>query len=196
MQHVPKRLLVAIAVLGLLACENADSPATRAQGQALASAVFPLKKSSDGKYLTDSSSPPTPFFVTGFTPHTIVTDIDPGTNHSNYDLIFSTRASLGFNAAWVEALVNDYIYNYSTGCTFDGICPFTGTISTSDCTGYNKGTMAHCYDFRTVNPAYFARLDQVIDSAAANGIAVFLTPVDTGGWLYHLIANSAIDAAT
>jgi hypothetical protein len=127
----------------------------------------------------------------------MVTNIDPGPNGANYDLMFSTRAALGFNAVWVQALVNDYIWNVSTGCTFDGICPFSSTIPASDCTADRSGTMPRCYDFHTDrNEAYFARLDQVIASAAANGIVVFLTPVDTAGWRGHLVANAAIDPAS
>ena len=89
-------------------------------------AVYPIKASPNQRYLVDQNGQP--FLLMGFTEHNIVTNIDPGVNSANYQTIFQTRASMGFNAVWVEALVNDYLHNPS-GCTFDGICPFIGTNS-------------------------------------------------------------------
>jgi hypothetical protein len=58
------------------------------------------------------------------------------------------------------------------GSTPDGIVPFT-----------KPG------DLTTPNPVYFRRVDNVLKIAAAHGMVVLLTPVETSGWLETLRAN-------
>jgi chitodextrinase len=85
---------------------------------------------------------------------------------------FANRQSLGFNSAWISILCDPYISCSSTGTTVDGIPAFT-----------TPGNLA------TPNPAYFQRVDDMINLAAQYGITVFLDPIETGGWLNTLESN-------
>src|SRR4029077_21109900 len=44
-------------------------------------------------------------------------------------------------------------------------------------------------DLSTPNPAYFKRVDDMLNLAAKHGITVFLDPAETGSWLSVLIRN-------
>ena len=65
------------------------------------------------------------------------------------------------------------------GTTVDGIEPFT-----------TPG------DLSTPNPKYFARADAIVRLAERSRMAVFLDPIETGGWLGVLRANGAKKAYT
>jgi chitodextrinase len=87
---------------------------------------------------------------------------------------FADRQANGFNSAWINLLCNTYTGGRSDGSTYDGIVPFT-----------TPG------DLSTPNPAYFQRVDDMINLAAKYNIAVFLDPIETGGWLSTLESNGA-----
>ena len=80
------------------------SPPSRCQKKGAGPSIR-LKASPNQRYLVDQNGQP--FLLMGFTEHNIVTNIDPGVNSANYQTIFQTRASMGFNAVWVEGPVND-----------------------------------------------------------------------------------------
>ena len=67
----------------------------------------------------------------------------------------------------------------SDGRTWDGIAPFTSGSSPSN------------YDLSTPNPAYFQRVDDIINLAAAHGLLVVLDPIETGSWLTTMQNNGA-----
>lgn len=127
---------------------------------------FPLAASANKRSLIGSNG--VPFLLMGDAPHSLVVNLTP----AQMDQYFADRQAHGFNAAWVEVLDKTYTGGRADGSTYDGILPFT-----------SPG------DLSTPNPAYFARLDYAVQSAAGHGIALFLTPLDQGGWLGTLQAN-------
>ena len=78
---------------------------------------------------------------------------------------------------WINLLCDDYTGGRPDGTTYDGIAPFT-----------KPG------DLSTPNPAYFARVDAMIRLAAKHRLAVFLDPIETGGWLKVLRSNGTAKA--
>jgi hypothetical protein len=139
--------------------------------------VYPIKPSGDGRTLVNQHGDP--FLLIADAPQCLTAKLSP----ADMDVYFSTRAQQGFNAAWVNALCDGYTGGNADGTTFDGIAPFTGMLSGSQ-----------TYDLGTPNPAFFARVDAAVASAAANGIVVFLDPAETGGWLDTLKANGVTAA--
>ena len=86
----------------------------------------------------------------------------------------ANRERYGINTLWVELLCNNKTACNSDGTTFDGIPPFTvpGDISAP-------------------NPAYFQRVDDMLNIAAAHGIMILLDAVETDGWLATFKLNGA-----
>jgi hypothetical protein len=133
--------------------------------------VYPIKVSSNGRYLVDQNN--APFLVTGDSARSLVGNISP----ADADAYFSARQAQGFNTIWINLLCNDGTGCRSDGNTFDGIPPFT-----------TPGNLL------TPNEAYFARVDQVLNLAAAHGITVMLDPAETRGWLSVLLANGVANS--
>jgi Protein of unknown function (DUF4038)/Putative collagen-binding domain of a collagenase len=73
---------------------------------------------------------------------------------------------------WINLLCQTYTGGRANGATYDGIKPFL-----------TPG------DLSRPNPAYFKRVTDIIRLAARYDIAVFLDPIETGGWLKTLLAN-------
>ncbi len=128
--------------------------------------AFPLKSSKNRRYLVDQRN--TPFLLVGDSPQAMIGNLSVRDAAS----FIANRKAAGFNALWVNLLCATYTGCRDDGTTFDGIAPFTtpGDLSTPD-------------------PAYFARADAIIRLAARAGIAVFLNPIETGGWLTVLRNN-------
>jgi hypothetical protein len=129
-------------------------------------AVYPLKVGPTRRYLIDRDG--RPFLVVGDSPQALIARESPG--RAAY--FFADRKAAGFNSVWINLLCDTYTGGRADGKTYDGIAPFM-----------TPGDLA------TPNPAYFARADQMIRLAAANGLAVFLDPIETGGWLHVLRSN-------
>src|SRR4029079_19088147 len=77
---------------------------------------------------------------------------------------------------WVNLLCNDGTAGRSDGSTYDGILPFTGYLP-----GHTGDV--RWYDLSMPNPAFFARVDGMIDDAARYGLVLLLDPAETIGWL-------------
>jgi hypothetical protein len=88
------------------------------------------------------------------------------------DRFFANREAAGFNSVWINLLCDTYTAGRPDGDTYDGIAPFS-----------TPG------DLSTPNPAYFARVGDMIRLAAMHRLAVFLDPIETGGWLDVLRRN-------
>jgi Protein of unknown function (DUF4038)/Putative collagen-binding domain of a collagenase len=136
-----------------------------------ATPVYPLKASSNNRYLVDQNN--APFLMVGDAPQTLIANL----SEMDADRYMANRARYGINTLWINLLCN-----YSDGCnkdatTFDGIPPFTvvGDISTP-------------------NPAYFQRANDMINIAAAHGMVVLLDPIETSSWLDVLRANGTAKA--
>ena len=128
--------------------------------------VYPLKLSSNRRYLVDQRN--VPFMIVGDSPQSMIGNL----SLKDAAAYIANRKAAGFNALWVDLLCAKYTGCRADGTTFDGIKPFK-----------TPG------DLSTPNPAYFARADAMIRLAAKAGMVVFLDPIETGGWLGVLRNN-------
>jgi Protein of unknown function (DUF4038)/Putative collagen-binding domain of a collagenase len=128
--------------------------------------VYPLKLSSNRRYLVDQRN--VPFMIVGDSPQALIGNL--GVKDAAHYI--ANRKAAGFNTLWVNLLCAKYTGCRDDGTTFDGIKPFR-----------NPG------DLSTPNPPYFARADAIIRLAAKAGIVVLLDPIETGGWLNVLRKN-------
>ncbi len=134
---------------------------------------YPLRASSNNRYLVDQKG--NPFLLTGDSPQALIGNVSE-TDASTY---FANRAAKGFNAVWINLLCGSYTGCNANGTTYDGIAPFT------------SGSSPSTYDLSKPNPAYFQRVDDMVNLAAQNGLTVFLDPIETGAWLVTLQNNGA-----
>jgi hypothetical protein len=156
--------VVAIDALGndsaSSATSNAVTPSAALPGFSFANSI-----SANHRFLLDQNG--SPYLIVGDSPHALLGNV----SQSDTDKYFADRQAHHVNAAWVDLLCTTY-----TGCssvnTYDGVAPFTTP-----------------YDLSTPNPAYFQRVDAMLNLAAKHGITVFLDPAETGGWLGTLTAN-------
>jgi uncharacterized repeat protein (TIGR01451 family) len=140
--------------------------------------AFPLKVSSNGRYLVDQNG--VPFLMVGDSPQSAIGNL----SLSEAQRYFADREAHGFNTVWINLLCDAYTACNSNGTTYDGIAPFT------------SGSGPTSYDVSTENPAYFTRADSILNAAAADGLTVMLDPIETGGsqasgWLQTLRNNGA-----
>lgn len=147
-------LASALASMDMIAGDLAMAGITAATSQSPLHATYPVGLSADKRYLVDPNNHPV--FIVGESAWALVTQL----SDSDVDLYLSDRASRGFNVIWVAAVDNASQANPP----FDhyGNAPFNGA------------------DFTTENPAYWAHVDHVLQRAAANGIAVLLSPAFVG----------------
>jgi hypothetical protein len=132
----------------------------------VAAVAYPLKTSSVGRYLVDQNN--VPFMIVGDSPQSLIVNL----SEADAAAYFADRMAAGFNSVWINLLCNTYTGGNPNGTTFDGIAPFT-----------TAG------DLSTPNPAYFQRVDDMINLAERYGLTVFLDPIETGGWLATLENN-------
>jgi Protein of unknown function (DUF4038)/Putative collagen-binding domain of a collagenase len=134
-------------------------------------AAFPLRVGPAGRYLVDRNG--RPFLIVGDSPQALIAQL----SLAQADRFFANREAAGFNSMWINLLCDEYTGGRADGTTYDGIAPFTtpGNLSTP-------------------NPAYFARVDDMIGLAARHGLEVFLDPIETGGWLNVLQSNGSTRA--
>jgi len=135
-------------------------------------AVYPVKKSANGRYLVDQND--VPCLIVGESPQALIVNI----TEAEAETFFANRSTHGFNTGWINLLCATYTGGRADGSMLDGTLPFTGTIpSTSS------------YDLATPNEAYFAHVDRILDLAAAYGLQVLLDPIETGSWLAVMLDN-------
>ena len=150
-------------------------------GPSLSSAVppvYPLKQSPNKRYLVDQSN--APCLLIGESPQALTVNL----TNNEAALFFTNRSSHGFNTVWVNLLCARYTGGRSDASTVDHIVPFTGTVPASVTTGDTTN-----YDLTKPNEAFFARVDQMINLAAQQGIQVLLDPCETGGFLTVMLNN-------
>jgi Protein of unknown function (DUF4038)/Putative collagen-binding domain of a collagenase len=133
--------------------------------------VFPLQVDSTRRYLIDQRSQP--FLIVGDSPQAMVVNL----SEQQAAQFLANRRRAGFNSVWVNLLCDKYTGGRDDGSTYDGIQPFQ-TVG----------------DLSTPNEAYFERVDAIVRLAADQGLAVFLDPIETGGWLETLRRNGAAKA--
>ncbi len=140
--------------------------------------TLPLMVSADKRYLTGSNG--VPFMVAGDSPQCLSANLST----ANMNAYFTARAQQGFNASWVNLLCTLYTGGRADASTYDGVLPFTGTIS------------GGLYDLSKPNPTYFARVDALFAAAAAHGTVVFADPIEFGGFWQTIQGNSAAAASS
>jgi hypothetical protein len=121
--------------------------------------TYPLKVSSDKRYLVDQKS--VPVMIVGDSAWSLITNLTEA-QAANY---FADRKANGFNTVLLSLFVGDGIFGRSDFSTYDGTVPFT-----------TPG------DLSTPNPAYFQRVDEMINLATSFGLCVFLNPIENYGW--------------
>jgi hypothetical protein len=134
---------------------------------------FPSGVSADHRYLIDQRGKP--YMIVGDSAWSLSTNLTP----AEMATYFANRQVHGFNTVLVGVLTDSYINGIGgdTMRTYDGIKPFTTGDSDSN------------YDLSTPNPAYFARIETVVHTAARYGITVMLDPAETGDLVPLLVAN-------
>jgi hypothetical protein len=141
--------------------------------------TYPIKASTNGRYLVDKNN--VPFLITGDAPHSLVGNLTE-VEATRY---FVDRAKFGINGLWVEIMCGTYVgCSDESGKTPDGIAPFL------------SGSNSRNYDISTPNPAYFQRVDDMVNLAAQSGITIFLDPVETAGWIGAVQASGQQKALT
>jgi Protein of unknown function (DUF4038)/Putative collagen-binding domain of a collagenase len=137
-----------------------------------AAPAYPIKKSSNNRYLVDQNN--VPFLMIGDSPQALIVNLTEAEAAS----FFADRAALGFNTMWINLLCATYTGGRADASTIDNIKPFTATIPTTS-----------SYDLSKTNEAYFARVDHILNLAAQNGIQVLLDPAETGSFLSVMLDN-------
>lgn len=133
--------------------------------------AFPLKVGPTGRYLVDRDG--RPFLIVGDSPQALIGDV----SEARASRFLANREAAGFNSMWINLLCDHYTACRADGDTYDGIAPFR-----------------KAGDLATPNPTYFARVDAVLRLAAEHKLAVFLDPIETGGWLGVLRRNGLAEA--
>jgi hypothetical protein len=146
----------------------AGRPAIRAAANA--APAFPLKASSNKRYLVDQNN--VPFLMVGDSPQGMMA-IQP----SDAATYLANRQAAGINTLWIDLLCS----------TYSGVCPSINSYN-----GTPPFTTAG--DLSTPNPTYFAQADSLINLAAQYGMLVVLAPIETGYWLPTLRANGTTKA--
>ncbi len=155
---------------------QSGSQGTGNSGGPLLVPTFPIKASTNQRYLIDQNG--IPFLIVGDAPHAMFANISVADARA----YIADRAAYGINALWCELLVNTYVGGRPDGSTYDGIKPFTRNLPE----GY--------YDVTSPNPEYFTRVDQMISIAASYNIVILLDSLETGGWLGVFAANGDANA--
>jgi Protein of unknown function (DUF4038)/Putative collagen-binding domain of a collagenase len=168
-----RTVAIALAALGTViggaAAAGSSHPrveALRLAASAQAGYVYPLKLSSNRRYLVDQRG--RPFMIVGDSPQAMIGNL----TLQDAATFIADRKAAGFNSLLVDLLCAKYTGCRDDGSTIDGVKPFT-----------TPG------DLSTPNPAYFARAETFIRLAAGAGMVVFLDPIETGGWLGTLKSN-------
>ncbi len=160
-------VIAALVLLAASASAQAPRPAARIHPKREPpGAAYPLHPSLNHRYLVDSNG--APFLMIGDSPQALIVNL----SEADADAYFADRQAAGFDTVWVNLLCATYTGGRPDGSTFDGILPFT----TPD-------------DVSTPNPSYFARVDHMLQLAAAHGILVVLDPAETGSFLSVLLDN-------
>ena len=133
---------------------------------------FPIKASSNGRYLVDQNN--VPFYMMADAGHHLVCNLA----QSSWPAYFSNRQSKGYNATGVFApFAGSNCANGGNGSAFDGKMPFT------------TGSGPSSFDLSTPNNAFWSEVDTLITEAASNGLVVVLNPLDTQQFLVTMQNN-------
>jgi hypothetical protein len=166
-----RKLFLSAAIALVMAAGSLATAATpanddAAESNARVSPTYPLRVSANHRYLVDDNG--VPFLIVGDSPQTLTVNVSQE-DAAGY---IANRKRYGINSLWINILCNWPKICRENGATFDGIVPFLNQD-----------------DLSAPNPEYFSRVDEIIRQAAAGGMAVFLDPIETSGWLSILRTN-------
>jgi len=171
---------LAILILGTSLICSAQAP------------VFPLKKSTNGRYLVDQNNKPFP--ILGRTAW-FVTSLPV----NDYKTFISNTVSHGYNSIEFHVINHDPRGNHPP-FNGNGDKPFLKRLDGSDWTGslVYTDTTAQAPDLTTPNEAYWKYVDTFLAYCESKGIMVFMFPAYVGyansnqGWMPELVANGAV----
>jgi len=146
-----------------------SSPFTITTAAAANQPIYPLKLSSNGRYLVDQNN--IPFLIVGEDAFTLSVML----SNAEVNTYLADRAARGYNAIWWASI--DNFDQPNAPKDFFGNTPFDGAY------------------FTNFDTAYWAHQDSVIQQAAAYGITVFLNVsfpgfASNGYDLAHILASS------
>jgi len=133
--------------------------------------AWPTSVSANGRYLLDQVG--RPYLVAGDSPQGLFVTM----SQEQAEDYFADRRAGGFNALWINSLVPPDQGGHPNDATYDGITPFQ-----------------KAGDLATPNPPYWDRVEQMVAAARAEGLTIWLTPVETCGHL-QLLRDNGIDKA-
>jgi Protein of unknown function (DUF4038)/Putative collagen-binding domain of a collagenase len=160
---------VAVLVSAVAGCASDDDSAGTTPTSLPApptKVAFPVAVSENKRYLLDQDG--NPWMMNGDSPQCLSANLSV----ADMEYFFANRASHGFNAAWVNLICGPYTHGRDDASTFDGIKPFTDDK-----------------DLATPNPAYWERMDTMVDLAKKYGITLILDPAETGTFIDLLTQN-------
>ena len=171
LHHIPPRTLA----IGLSLAIAASA------GRVEAATAFPLRVSTDRRYLVDQNG--MPFFMIGDSAQTASINL----TQSEFQSYIDTRVSQGFNTIYIEFITK--IAGYHVPADINQNYPFTTQLGGGT---YNSGSQTP--DFTTPNDTYFAALEQKVAYAASKGVYVWLAMALADphqyGWYNEIGANS------
>ena len=177
-------MLTAVIVLSGFGAINArmEAIAQRSQSSAVKPVAYPLRLSSNHRYLIDQNGKP--FLIVGDSPQDLMSRL----TEEEADNYFADRQAHGFNTmGWIDVTCAGKDSPDNTDSrTVDGILPFTGHVP--------GGTSYEYYDLSKPNEDYFRRLDHIVIMAGKHNLLVFLDPMETNGWLPTLRNNGLTSA--
>lgn len=143
--------------------------------------AFPLRASSDGRYLEDQNG--TPFLIMGDSPQGIIASL----TLNEVDTYLTNRETYGFNTLWINLLSRGQTGGPNNGATPDGYVPFTGYLS-----GGIGNPEYYNLDLRNQN--YFNRAKDIVRMAAERDMLVILDPIETMDFL-GVLQHNGLDNA-
>ena len=152
-------------------------------------AVFPVKYSSNGRYLVDQND--TPFPIMGRTAWFVVS-----LSVGDYHIFIDDTAARGYSAIELHVVNHDGRGNHPP-FNGNGDLPFLNRLNGTSWNGsLNYGNInSEAPDFTTPNEAYWSFVDGFLSYCESKGVLVFLFPAYVGyvggsqGWMQEIVAN-------
>src|SRR5688572_20181341 len=153
--------------------------------------VYPLKKSSNARYLVDQNNKPFP--ILGRTAWFVIS-----LSVSDYHTFIDNTVSHGYNSIEFHVLNHDPRGNHPP-FNGNGDMPFLKRVDGSDWDGslVYTDTTAQAPDLTSPNEAYWKYVDSFLSYCESKGLLVFMFPAYVGyansnqGWMPELVANGA-----
>ena len=144
---------------------------------------FPLKVSSNGRFLETANNQP--FLMVGDTNWGLIQNYST----RNAEAYLADRASQGFNA--LLATLTCVVYD---SCTNSNGYAYNDSGDSYNLAPFTSGTDPTTYDISTPNSAYFAKAHAIVAQAKADGIEMILNPLstdncNTDSWMQMLRNN-------